>query len=77
MTPKAAYAIVSSPEGIMEKFAELILDLFRIQNGGRQRTADGIEEDDQLALRIVARLRTECDKFWITEDASRTNGQAA
>jgi hypothetical protein len=61
----------------MEKFAELILDLFRIQNGGRQKTADGIAEDDQLALGMVARLRAECDKFRITEDASPTNGQAA
>lgn len=61
----------------MKKFSELILDLFRIQNGGRQRTADGIAEDDQLAVRMVARLRTECDKFRIAEDASRTNRQAA
>jgi hypothetical protein len=61
----------------MKKFSELILDLFRIQNGGRQRAADGIAEDDQLAVRMVARLRTECDKFRIAEGANRTNPQAA
>jgi hypothetical protein len=61
----------------MKKFAELILDLFRIQNRGRERTPDDIAEDDQLTLRVVALLRTECDKFRITEDANRSNGQAA
>lgn len=61
----------------MKTFAQVMLDLFKIQNGGRQRTADGIAEDDQLTLRMAALLRIECDKFRITEDANRSNGQAA
>jgi hypothetical protein len=61
----------------MEKFAKLILGLFRMQRAGRQRTADSIVEDDRVNLKIVARLRTECDKFRSTEDVSRINDRAA
>jgi hypothetical protein len=61
----------------MEKFAELILGLFRMQRGGRPRTADSIVEDDRVNLKIVARLRTECDKFRSTEDVSLINDRAA
>jgi hypothetical protein len=43
----------------MTKFAELILRLLKIPSGGRQGSPENVAEDDQLALRIVARLRTE------------------
>jgi hypothetical protein len=61
----------------MEKLAERILNFFRIHKCGRQRTADDLVEDERMRLKIVARLRTECSKFRITEDISRTDCEAA
>ena len=46
----------------MKKIAELILRLLELLRGRRQRSPETVAEDDQLELRIVARLRTECEK---------------
>lgn len=46
----------------MHKFAELLPRLLKLLGGRRQRSPESITEDDGLALRIVARLRAECEK---------------
>jgi len=45
----------------MKKIAELALTLLQLLSGRRQRSVDEPAEDKQLALRIVARLRAECE----------------
>jgi hypothetical protein len=46
----------------MHKVAELIPRLLKFLGGGRKRSPENVAEDDRLALRIVDRLRTECEK---------------
>ena len=46
----------------MHKLAELIPRLLKLLGSGRKRSPETVAEDDRLALRIVARLRTECEK---------------
>jgi hypothetical protein len=46
----------------MKRFAELMLRLLRPSSGGTKKSPENVAEDDRLALRIVARLRTECEK---------------
>ncbi len=46
----------------MHKFAELIPRLLKLLGGRRKRSPENVVEDDGLALRIVDRLRTECEK---------------
>jgi hypothetical protein len=45
----------------MHKYVELIPRLLKLLDGRRQRSPESVAEDDRLALRIVARLRTECE----------------
>ena len=45
----------------MKKIAELILRLLELLRGRTQRIPETVA-DDRLAARIVARLRTECEK---------------
>jgi len=46
----------------MHKVAALIPRLLKFLGGRRKRSPETVAEDDRLALRIVARLRTECEK---------------
>jgi hypothetical protein len=46
----------------MKKIAELIPRLLTLLSGRRQRNPENVAEDDRLTLRIVARLRTECEQ---------------
>jgi hypothetical protein len=45
----------------MHKFVALIQRLLKLLGGRRQRSPESVAENDRLALRIVARLRTECE----------------
>ena len=46
----------------MKKIAELVSRLLTPLTGRGQRNPANVAEDDRLALRIVARLRTECEQ---------------
>jgi hypothetical protein len=47
---------------VMKKIAELVLRLLELLRGTRQLSPETVAEDDRLGARIVARLRTECEK---------------
>jgi hypothetical protein len=47
---------------VMKKIAELTVRLLELLRGRRQLSPEAVAEDDRLAVRIVARLRTECEK---------------
>jgi hypothetical protein len=55
----------------MQKTTELALRLLQLLSGRRQRTGDDAAEDKQLALRIIARLRTECEKSQVESHADK------
>lgn len=54
----------------MHKVAELIPRLLELLGGKRKRSPENVV-DDRLALRIVARLRTECEKQQVDSPADK------
>ena len=48
-------------EEVMKKIAELVPRLLELLSGRRRQSPETVAEDEQLALRIVARLRAECE----------------
>jgi hypothetical protein len=56
---------------VMKKIAELALRLLQLLSGRRQRSGDDVAEDKQLAVRTVARLRTECEKSQVKSHADK------
>ena len=46
----------------MKTIAQLIRRLLTLLSGRNQRIPENVAEDHRLALKIVARLRTECEK---------------
>jgi hypothetical protein len=55
----------------MHKFAELIPRLLKLLGGRRQISPESVAENNRVALRIVARLRTECETQRAHADKNR------